>query len=77
MIQTNDNFENPYEYDDRFITIDESGINAHTGYITKDLTLIDDENRIFESEPFVKSDEYNILIEYAFTLREEEDDGQE
>ena len=77
MIQTNDNFENPYEYDDRFITIDESGINAHTGYITKDLTLIDDENRIFESEPFVKSDEYNILIEYVFTLREEEDDGQE
>lgn len=75
MIQTNNHFQNPYEYDERFITIDESGINAHTGNITKQFTLIDEENNILESEIITKDVDYRNVIEYDYTVREEVNNG--
>lgn len=64
-----------YTYDDRFVTIDETGINCHTGYITKEFTSIGD--NIYSSEYFNKSEEYRNLIEYDIKFREEDEDGQE
>jgi hypothetical protein len=75
MIQTNNHFQNPYEYDERFITIDESGINAHTGNVTKQFTLIDEENNILESELITKDVDYRNVIEYDYTVREEVNNG--
>ena len=79
MIQTNDTFEGTYTYDDRYITIDETGINVHTGYFDKQLEVYDASNNIFISEEFERDSDYKRIISYGFTMREEEeeDNGQE
>ena len=75
LIHTIDQAGVDYTYDDRFVTIDETGINCHTGYITKEFTSIGD--NIYSSEYFDKSTDYRNLIEYDIKIREEDEDGQE
>ena len=70
LLQTNDSIHDYGEYDERFITINNIGINFHTGDIQKRLTLIDAENLIYTSEYFNKT-EYKTLIEYNFTVEED------
>jgi hypothetical protein len=75
LIHTIDQAGVDYTYDDRFVTIDETGINCHTGYIAKELTSIGD--NIYSSEYFNKSNDYRNIIKYDITFREEDEDGQE
>ena len=77
LIQTNSNYHNPYTYDERFITIDESGINFHDGYIEKNLEVVDPTNRIMVSEDFNKSEDYKIILSYEIGVREEEEENNE
>ena len=70
LLQTNDSIHDYGEYDERFITINNIGINFHIGDIQKRLTLIDAENLIYTSEYFNKT-EYKTLIEYNFTAEED------
>lgn len=77
LIQTNSNYHNPYTYDERFITIDESGINFHDGYIEKNLEVVDPTNRIMVSEDFNKSEDYKIMLSYEIGVREEEEENNE
>ena len=74
LLQTNDSIHDYGEYDERFITINNIGINFHTGDIQKRLTLIDAENLIYTSEYFNKT-EYKTLIEYNFTVEEDWKNG--
>lgn len=78
LVRTNDNHRTEYTYDDRFITIDDVGMDFHKGYINKQLTIIDETNRIYESESYVHSDEYKTVIKYDFTKEENnEEEGEE
>ena len=74
MIQTNDSFPGSYTYDERFVSIDNTGIHFNTGYIEKELTCIDETNGIYQSESFAKNDEYKQLISYAFNTSGEEEE---
>lgn len=74
MIQTNDSFHGSYTYDERFISIDNTGIHFNTGYIEKQLTCIDETNGIYQSENFIKNSEYKQIISYGFTTSGEEEE---
>jgi hypothetical protein len=71
LIKTNSSIEETMTYDDRFFTVDDTGINFHTGYIVKDFTEIDNINHIYESEPY-QLNEYRKFIDCELIMREEE-----
>ena len=75
LVRTNDNHRTEYTYDDRFITIDDIGVDFHKGYIDKQLTMVDDVNRIYESESFVHDHEYKTIDKYDF-IKEENDEEE-
>ena len=71
VIATNNSIEDKMTYDSRFVTVDNMGTTAHTGYIDKSLTEIDTTNHIFESEPYIQ-DEYRKFISLQIQSGEEE-----
>ena len=78
LVRTNDNHRTEYTYDDRFITIDDIGMDFHKGYISKQLTMVDDVNRIYESESFVHDHEYKTVDKYDFMKEENnEEEGED
>lgn len=71
VIPFNSENEDKMTYDSRFVTVDNMGTTAHTGYIDKSLTEIDTTNHIFESEPYIR-DDYRKFISLQIQSGEEE-----
>jgi hypothetical protein len=63
-------------YNENFVTVDENGIDCHIGNLEKDLTLIDDENKIYASSYIIKELEYRQFFTCSIDAGEEEDDEQ-
>lgn len=64
--------ESGYEYDDRFVTFNDSYVEVHDGYINKELT-----DSAIENVKSIKIDksEYNVLKSILFDIKQNTEGG--
>lgn len=74
LIRTNSSHTNPWEYDERFCTIDETGVHFHTGDMSYPLTVYDQENHIYVTDNIVRGEDFRQLLGMRCEIPREEEE---
>lgn len=77
MIICNNESDSKFEYDERFITVNDSYIEIHNGYISYEQTILDEENRVFSIDVNKKDYKKFVRVDFDRTKIDETDEKDE